>query len=273
MAVINVPAWYYSQFDADYSLNVPAEGYGGWKKAMLPLDTESTAFTVMHAWDCGTPEQYPGWYRAVEYIPRAADIGSSVLPKLLQAIREKGMMLIHIADDSQYAKSKPGYDRTMRLMSGYAEPPAEDMLPVRSNDTLAKLKAFRSSDSFVGTHNESDIAAGRLAKDFMPGAMPLESEYIVKDSTQLHAVCLEHGINHLIYSGFAINWCLQHSPGNMNEMRERGCLCSAIREAVTAVENKESAATEAHKEYGLWRTALANGFIYDLEDVLKLLAV
>src|SRR4051812_690723 len=66
-----IRAYYYQQFDADSSLDVPAEAYGGWKEADLTFAREHTALVVMHAWDCGTRQQYPGWHRCVEYIPRA----------------------------------------------------------------------------------------------------------------------------------------------------------------------------------------------------------
>ena len=80
-------AQYYQQFDADHSLEVPGEGYGGWKS--VEIDPGSAALVVMHAWDCGTLEQYPGWYRAVEYIPRSQEICRTVFPPLLGACRRR----------------------------------------------------------------------------------------------------------------------------------------------------------------------------------------
>ncbi len=77
----------FSQFDADFARDVPAEGYGGWKTADLPLEIEHTALVVMYAWDCGTREQYPGLHRAVEYIPRAQDICKNIFPRLLGTVR------------------------------------------------------------------------------------------------------------------------------------------------------------------------------------------
>ncbi|MFO7637540.1 MAG: hypothetical protein R6W96_09550, partial [Clostridia bacterium] len=131
------------------------------------------------------------------------------------------------------------------------------------------LKAFRNDHVFVGTHNREDVRKGFAKLDFMKQAMPKEGECVVVDSNQLHAVCLEKKLNHLIYIGFAINWCLQYNPGNMNDMADRGFLCSTVREAVTAVENRESARLEAHKEYALWVTALRNGFVFNLDDLLE----
>jgi hypothetical protein len=56
------------------------------------------------------------------------------------------------------------------------------------------------------------------------------------------------------------------SPGGMVDMRRTGMICSALRQAVTAVENRESARLESHKEEALWRVALAFGFVFDVDD-------
>src|SRR5690606_12630209 len=87
MPPVNISADYYQQFDADYARAVPAEGYGGWKTAEIELAPEHTALVVMHAWECGTMEQWPGWRRCVEYHPRALKILQEVFPPLLTAVR------------------------------------------------------------------------------------------------------------------------------------------------------------------------------------------
>jgi hypothetical protein len=43
-------------------------------------------------------------------------------------------------------------------------------------------------------------------------------------------------------------------------------MCSVFRQAVTAVENRETARRELCKELGLWRVALAFGFVFDVDD-------
>jgi hypothetical protein len=42
-------------------------------------------------------------------------------------------------------------------------------------------------------------------------------------------------------------------------------MCSALRQAVTAVENRETAREEQGKEIALWRVALAFGFVFDVD--------
>src|SRR5690348_7998363 len=69
---MKIAANYYQQFDADLRRSASGEGYGGWQRAEIEIGR--AALVVMHAWEAGTPAQYPGWYRAVEYIPRSQAI-------------------------------------------------------------------------------------------------------------------------------------------------------------------------------------------------------
>lgn len=266
MNTVTLTAHYYQQFDADLKRDVPGEGYGGWKSADLSFDLDHTAVVVMHAWETGTPEQFPGWYRAVEYIPRANAILAEVFPPLLAAVRAAGITLFHVVDGGDYYRNYPGYQHAVALAG------PEPALPqVAADPSLAALHRFRAEHVFVGAHNRADVDRGFARLDFPPQARPLDEEGIAENAQQLTALCQEKEINHLIYTGFAINWCLLMSPGGMIDMRRRGVLCSALRQAVTAVENKESARSEAHKEEALWRVALAFGFVFDVDAFVTVL--
>lgn len=263
---LKLKTWYYQQFDADLKLDVPAEGYGGWKQADLTFDRDRTALVVMHAWDCGTPERFPGWYRCVEYIPRAQKIAAGVFPPLLSAVRESGFRLYHVVGGGDVYKSMPGHQRAVKL----AGPPPETPWMKKENDAYHKqVSEFRAANVFVGRHNEADVNAGFKDLGFMKEAVPQGDEGIAEDEHQLYALCAADQINHLIYVGFAINWCLLKSPGGMVYMNRRGMMCSTIRQATTAVENKESARTEANKEEALWRTALNFGFVFDDHEFIR----
>jgi len=106
---------------------------------------------------------------------------------------------------------------------------------------------------------------------FLPEARPLATEGIAATTAQLYALCRQREINHLIYIGFAINWCLLLSPGGMAAMQRHGLLCSTIRQAVTAVENRETTREQGAKEIALWRVALAFGFVFDAEGIIAAL--
>src|SRR5262249_60556675 len=113
------------------------------------------------------------------------------------------------------------------------------------------------------TWEDVQRAPARLAS--APQPRPQADENIAEDAHQLFGLCQHFGVNHLIYAGFAINWCLLMSPGGMLDMSRHGVMCSALRQAVTAVENKESARRELAKELGLWRASLAFGLVFDVD--------
>ena len=262
-----VPTWYYQHHDADYSLEVPEEAFGGWQKADLEVSREHTAVVSMHAWDAGTREEFPGWWRVVPYIPRQNAIVRDVYPKLLAAVRRSGLTLFHVVGGGTYYKELPGYKHAVEL-AGPAPAPAEQ---VASDPIRDKLAQFKDTYGYPCPHNVQDINRGFARLDFPEQARPQGDEGVAENGHQLVALCRERGINHLIYCGFAINWCLLLSPGGMVEMQKYGLMCSVLRQATTAVENKESARHEWCKELSLWRVALAFGFVFDVDDFVTAL--
>jgi len=258
-----IPTWYYQQFDADYTLDVPEEGFGGWKKTNLEFSREHMAVVVMHAWDMGTREKFPGWWRAVPYAPRSKTILHTIFPHLLRTVRSSGIPLFHVVGGgNKYWKNLPGY----KLAASLAGPDTKTHEQISSDPLRDKLAAFRQKHCFVGEHNQKDVEKGFEQLDFAEQAHPKNDECIAENSQQLFALCKERGINHLVYCGFAINWCLLLSPGGMAEMSKHGLWCSVLRQATTAVENKETARNELCKEIALWRIALAFGFVFDVND-------
>lgn len=266
MSIIQIPTKFYRQYDADWTQENPAQHYQGWDTAMLPLDLSHTAVVLMHAWDCGAPQQYPGWYRAVDYLPRQTQICTKVLSVLLRAVRQSELSLFHVVGGGDYYKNCPGYHHATAL-AGTAAP-----LPTAApDDTVRALLEFHTQQVSPGAHNLADIEAGNKKINFFPGMFPEPGEGVAENAAQLFALCREKGINHLIYTGFAINWCLLMSPGGMVDMSRYGLLCSVIPQAVSAVENAESSAGQGHKEEALWRVSVGFGYVYDIEPLMNAL--
>jgi hypothetical protein len=257
-----IPTWYYQHFDADYALDTPEAGFGGWKQTELEFSREHTAVVVMHAWDAGTFEEFPGWWRCVPYIPRANIVLKEVFPKLLAAVRASDLPLFHVVGGGDYYKELSGYKRALALAG-----PTHPALPTVDSDPIRdRLAQFRNEHVFVGAHNAEDVNRGFARLDFAAEARPREEEGIAENGEQLFALCKERDINHLVYCGFAINWCLLLSPGGMADMQRYGVMCSALRQATVAVENKDTARFQLCKEIALWRVALAFGFVFDVDD-------
>jgi hypothetical protein len=261
---LRVIANYYQQFDADYSLKVPEEGYGGWKRAEVELAPEHTAVVVMHAWDIGTYEDYPGWHRACGEVPATYEVCRTVFPGLLSAVRASDMALFHVVGGGDYYKPCPGYKRAVDLAG-----PASALGRMASDPALDRLRKFHSDRVFVGAHNQEDYRRGSPKRTFPKEAVPMDHEGVAENGHQLFALCREAGVNHLIYAGFNINMCVLVSPGGMVDMSQRGIMCSALKQAVTAVESRESARQGWGKEMGLWFVAVCYGFVFDVEDFIR----
>jgi hypothetical protein len=56
----------------------------------------------------------------------------------------------------------------------------------------------------------------------------------------------------------------------MVDLSRYGVMCSTIREAVTAVENGETARDEREKRQALWRTSINSGFVFGVEDFTRM---
>jgi len=267
--ITHIPSWIYQQFDADFSLEYPGEGFGGWKKIDAPFDLDRCAVILMHAWEIQSYEEIPGHWRCVEYVPRAEKICKELLPSFLEKVRASGVRLIHVADQSMDIEHYPGYKKTLQ-MTGIAKTSYPKIKRGEAADLLVEMKNKYSSP---GEHNEADIIKGRAKSyDFNKYAIPKDDELIAINGEQLFSLCDQLGIDHVIYTGFANNFCLMYGQGGWLEMIRHGIISSVIKELTSAVENKESCREERHKEYGLWNLAMsAGGVVLEEEDFLRAL--
>jgi hypothetical protein len=116
-------------------------------------------------------------------------------------------------------------------------------------------EGFRSEYVFVGRNIQEDVRCGTARLDFALQARPRADEDIAEDTHRLFGLCEHFAVDHPICAGLAIQWCLSISPGGMLEMSRHGVMRSALRQAVTAVENNETARRELWKAIALGRVA------------------
>lgn len=255
---MNIPAYYYAQQGADYSLPQPALGFYGWQKTEVPIDPDRIAIVVMHAWK--TPDT-EGLRQHVEYLKRADKIMEERFPSFLQAVRQSGVRLIHVAAGFERALDEfPGYHRVKQ------ECPPEQYETIDNSPVLQELKMrhWRLTGAKDQAHHEQ-IEAGYVNYDF--AIKPEDNEDVVTTANQLLYLCRKHKIEHLIYTGFAVNACLLLSPCGSLDMTRRGLICSIVGDLTTAVESKESCIGQRNLEYGLWQFAVQGGYVF-LSDTL-----
>lgn len=257
---INVPAWYYAHHGADYSLEHPGQGFGGWTKTEIPIDPEHTAILVMHAWYQAPYELVPSIWKRVEYIPRAQKIMAEAFPGFLEKVRASGVRLIHIGSRSEKSlESLPGYQRVKA-----AFPPEAPFERIEQDETAKALQEFRR----IHVHGDNNPEESRInysTRDF--AIRPLDDEDVACTTGQLFYLCKKYQITHLIYTGFAVNACLTMSPCGFFDMTRHGLICSIVEDLTTGVENRESCAAEANKAYGLWSFGLWGGFKFEKADI------
>ena len=63
-----------------------------------------------------------------------------------------------------------------------------------------------------------------------------ETDFVVATGQQLHDLCEEKELLHLIYAGFATNWCILHRDYGIIQMSNRGYNCILIRDATEGIE-------------------------------------
>lgn len=271
--ILKLKGEYYRHFPVDFSLGkLGAKGFKGWGESVdIAVAAEETALVPMHIWNIGFHPQLPfspqgnvgPIMEMLEWASRSVPIIQTVIPPILKAARQAKIPIIHVASDESYAKKYQGYQRTLEIAG--AEPAGLPKAPrfeeIKSPDDQRDGLLFGEKYIQALPHYFPYI-------DFPDQARPLDSEHVIFTTHQFNEVLRKQGIWNLIYIGFAINWCLWFSPGGMVDMSRLGYRCSCIKEAITAVENKESVEGEQHKQEALWRTSLMFGYVHRAEDFI-----
>lgn len=188
----------------------------------MPLPAGQTALVLVDLWDNHFIES---WLERAEQITREA-----VVP-VLAAAREVGLTIVH-------APSPPVAEQFEELKKH--APPMPSVPPAWPP------AEFRS--------RQGEYAAFRGPRAQPPGIPPLdrlgmsphievlEGEFVVATGEQLHVLLAERGILHLVYAGFATNWCILNRDYGMRAMAGRGYNLVLLREATAGVEFPDTVA-------------------------------
>ena len=268
---VSLPTWYYRQFPSDIRRGEEAtRGVLGWARKDCEIPQDQMALVLMHFWDVGFPGG-PEWSAdcpeaarrlAQEYVGRCVFEFTRTMPPILEAARKAGMTIIHVASSEDYAKKYPGYD--IACSETDLDPTPRQPGAIRPDNTDVPTTDERFGPGFS--------ACNDVAYDFPVGIGPEGDELVVVQTHQLNSVLRHRNIWQLTYCGFAINWCLWHSPCGMIDMHRLGYTCGCIKQGVVAVESKESVATRANHEYAMWKTAHMFGYVLDDHDYITALA-
>ncbi len=269
--VIRLPWHIYRHHPADFSRwHEAAVGFRGWEAEERELDLDRCCLALMHfpstgltpATEWGPDCQNPNSLGTVEWVPRAMDVVTFRMPRLVKGAREAGLLVVHIAGAP---RKGPVWEKSLKE-AGDPPPPDPDRI---TRD--GKRWDQHTRDVFDLPRNKQasiEIEAPRvLGSDRYDILQPREGDICAANAWQLHRLLKNRDVDHIIYCGWALNWCLWFSPGGMCDMNRKGYLCSAVRGGCVAIENRESAVGEKNLQYAYWKTSTMFGYIFDLHEL------
>ncbi|MCY3762212.1 MAG: isochorismatase family protein, partial [Gemmatimonadetes bacterium] len=129
-------------------------------------------------------------------------------------------------------------------------------------------------------NRQGAYAAYRGPRDQPPGIPRIEplgmspaievedDDFVVATGQQLHDLCRERRILHLVFAGFATNWCVLGRDYGMRAMRRRGYNLILLRDATMGVEFPDTLGELTATELAVREAEQQIGFSASNEDFL-----
>ena len=210
----------------------------------MPLPVAQTAFVLVDMWNT---------HFIQSWIERATDITLNKVVPTLNAAREAGLTIVH-APCPEVARQYPQLERhTPPVGSAPLDWPPPEFRSRSGAYTV--YRGPRSQPPGISVH--WDKHAQKLAMS--PAIEVKDDDFVVATGQQLHDLLKARGVLHLIYVGFATNWCVLGRDYGIRSMARRGYNIVLLREATTGVEfpdtldklmTTEIAIREVEQQYG-----------------------
>jgi nicotinamidase-related amidase len=182
----------------------------------MQLPVEQTALVLVDTWDNHFIES---WLERAEFMTREA-----VVP-VLNAGREAGLTVVH-APSPNVAKHFPEH---LQRHQAAAPGVPSDWPPSEFRSRQGEYAAFRGPRAQPPGIPSIEIGMS-------PHIDVRDDDVLLATGLQLHDLCRERGILHLIYAGFATNWCILNRDYGMRSMARYGYNLILLREATMGVE-------------------------------------
>ncbi len=186
------------------------------REVVMALPLAHTALVLVDMWDNHFIESW---------LERATKITKEAVVPVLQAARGAGITVVH-------APSPPIAKTYQQLKRHTPAPPTAqaDWPPVEFRARSGEYAAFR------GPRSQPPGIPGIPQLGMSPLVEVREDEYVVATGDQLQEVAEERGILHMIFAGFATNWCILNRDYGMRAMAQRGYNLILLRDATAGVE-------------------------------------
>jgi nicotinamidase-related amidase len=239
MPTISLPVQYYQD---STPADVPCREENFVRRELtFPLPVEQTALLLIDLWNV---------HHIDSWLERAAQVTREAIAPLIARAREAGFTIVQAPSPPIAEKYAVYPGRTPLPEPGPAPtwPPAE--FRAREGD-YALFRNPRLQEPGVYVRWEG------LELDFSPAIELRDTDVVISSGQQLHDLCEERGILHLLVAGFATNWCILGRDYGVRAMAGRGYNVVLFRDATEGVEFPDTLAER-------WATELA---IREVEQV------
>ena len=196
----------------------------------LELDPARTALVVLHCWNIGCEDGPPAdpnfcvGMGSLEGLREAERIMREQIRPAMDAARQAKVLVAHVEHTDiarQYPQSQDGIEPAEEPVSSFPPPAVPGW-----NEAMV--------DRAHGRNYPTESPYARMGRASI--VEPLADEPMVYETAQFDRVLRRHGIENLIYSGFAADMCILRAPGGLEIMQPYGYRRYLLRDATLGVE-------------------------------------
>ena len=220
----NLPCRYYRVY-TDEDVPCREENFQFVEKT-LPLQAAQTALILVDVW---ATHYIDSW------LTRAAAITQEKIVPMIAAAREAGVLVVHAPSpfvvERHHPESMPAVSPSVEERDDW--PPAAFHGIYRSGEYSSLGRQLEPRLGAAHKRYETDLQIADIAA-------PEEGDIVIADGRQLHEELKARGILHLLYAGFATNWCVMGRDYGVVSMNSRGYNIILARDATAGVEFHDS---------------------------------
>ncbi len=188
------------------------------------LPVAETALVAVDAWDV---------HYLKSHQKRAAEICRRKIKPVMDACRKAGIAIIH-APSPEDAKRYLDTGKFLKAeAANFKSVETPGWPPENFRKRLGEYGKFAKPAGSVAEKWKQMS----LRRKICPVVEPQSGDYIVATGEELKQFCFEKRILHLIYAGFAANWCVLFRDYGAREMSLLNYNVIILRDCTTAVEN------------------------------------
>lgn len=222
-----------------YYRNIPINN-PGYEEEDLILDAEKTSLVVMHCWDIGCKEN-------------PLDFNFCVGMGFPKTIEESHIII------KKYIKPCVEISRKAKILVSHVESPVIYRKHIKESKNKLKedsifipaVSGYREKILYRAHGENFDKNSPYTRMDRVKILFPKKGEPFVCQTEEFDEILRKKGIENLIYTGFATDMCILHSPGGILSMFNLGYRVYLIREATLGVEYPDTFNERLSTKYAL----------------------